>query len=119
MSETMTARLGLLAEVSENPWVRGDSRWTAQLGPVKAYGRTKTVALKALAEAVVHALSHVDEDAAFARDDDGSLIAAIPRWHGTEHYRITDDGVRSTGGYDGSPAKSLEGCHHYTVFPQR
>lgn len=119
MSETMKARLGLLADVSENVWVRGDSRWTAQLGPVKAYGRTRTVALKALAEAVVHALSRTDAEPAFARDDDGSLIAAVPRWHGTEHYHVTDDGARSTGGYDGPPAKSLEGCHHYTALPQR
>lgn len=119
MTDVTTARIGLLAEVEERSWIKGDSRWTAQLGPVKVYGRTKAVALKALAEAVVHALSRVDADAAFARDDDGSVIAAVPRWHGTEHYRITDEGVRSTGGYDGPPAKSLEGCHHYTVLPQR
>lgn len=118
MSES-TARLGLLAEVSENAWVRGDSRWTAQLGPVKAYGRTKTAALKALVDALVGALARMDEEPAFAWDDDGSLIAAVPRWHGTEHYRITDEGVRCTTGTDTPPAKSLEGCHHYTVIPQR
>jgi hypothetical protein len=117
--DATTARLGLLAEVTENPWVRGDSRWTATLGPVKVYGRTKTVALKALAEAVVHGLSRLDAEPAFARDDDGSLIAAVPRWHGVEHYRVTGDGVRSIAGCDGPPAKSLEGCHHYTVLPAR
>lgn len=119
MSETMTARLGLLADVSENPWVKGDSRWTAQLGPVKAHGRTKAVALKALAEAVVHALSQTDEEPAFARDDDGSLIAAVPRWHGVDHYRVTDEGARCITSCDGPPAKSLEGTHHYTAVPQR
>lgn len=117
--DAMTARLGLLAEVSENAWVRGDSRWTAQLGPVKAYGRTKTVALKALAEEVVHALSRLDAEPAFARDDDGSLIAAVPRWHGVDHYRVTDEGARCITACDGPPAKSLEGTHHYTAVPQR
>ncbi|WP_030247959.1 hypothetical protein [Streptomyces sp. NRRL S-455] len=114
-----TARLGLLAEVSEDPWNLGDSRWTATLGPVKAHGRTKTAALKALAEEVVHGLSRLDAEPAFARDDDGSLIAAVPRWHGVEHYRVTEEGVRSTAACDGPPAKSLEGTHHYTVIPQR
>lgn len=117
--DATTAKLGLLADVTENPWDRGDGRWTATLGPVKAYGRTKTVALKALAEAVVHALTRLDAEPAFARDDDGSLIAAVPRWHGTEHYRVTDDGVRSIAGCAGGPAESLEGTHHYTVLGPR
>jgi hypothetical protein len=117
--DATTARLGLLAEVRENRLVRGDGRWTATLGPVKAYGRTKTVALKALADAVLEALSRLDEEPAFARDDDGSLIAAVPRWHGVEHYRVTEDGARSITACDGPPAKSLEGCHHYTVLPAR
>jgi hypothetical protein len=117
--DTTTARLGLLAEVTENPWNRGDGRWTATLGPVKTYGRTKTVALKALAEAVVHALTQVDAEPAFARDDDGSLIAAVPRWHGVEHYRVTEDGARSITACDGPPAKSLESIHHYTAVPWR
>lgn len=115
-----TARLGLLAEVKENTLGRqGDGRWTATLGPVKAYGRTKTVALKALAEEIVHALSRLDEEPAFARDDDGSLIAAVPKWHGVDHYRVTDEGVRCITACDGPPAKSLESTHHYTAVPQR
>lgn len=119
MSETTTARLGFLAEVSENPWDRGDGRWTAKLGPVTAHGRTKTVALRALTDALLTALSRMDAEPAFARDDDGSLIAAVPRWHGTEHFRVTGEGVRSIAGCDGPPAKSLEGCHHYTAIQQR
>lgn len=117
--DATTARVGLLADVQENTWRRDDGRWTATLGPVRAHGRTKTVALKALAEAVVHALTALDAEPAFARDDDGSIIAAVPKWSGVAHYRVTDEGVRCITGCDGPPAKSLEGCHHYTVLPQR
>jgi hypothetical protein len=96
-----------------------DSRYMAEAGPVRAFGKSKAAALKALADAILEALTRLDDEPVFARDDDGSVIAAVSTPHGVTHWRLTDNGVRAITFTDGPPMKSLETVDHYQVLSAR
>lgn len=76
MSAQTPGRVPLGARVTYT-WFDHDNRYKAEFGPMSASGRTKTAALKGLADMITTALTRLGMDQAFARDDDGS--ATRPR----------------------------------------
>lgn len=96
-------------------WGR-NGQYVASLGPVAGYGRTQAEAKQNLADNLQAALHAASVDPAFARDDDGSLIVAVPNYGGVVHWKVDDRGPRSITGCDGPPRESLETTPHYTVL---
>lgn len=96
-------------------WGR-NGHYKASLGSIVGYGRTQAEAKQDLADNLLAALVAASVDPAFARDDDGSLIVALPNYSGVEHWRIHDDNPRCITGCDGPPRESLETVPHYTVL---
>lgn len=94
---------------------RGGS-YKATFGPVAGYGKTQAEAKQNLADNLQAALAAASADPAFARDDDGSLIVAIPDYSGVIHWKVDERGPRSITGCDGPPRRSLESVPHYTVL---
>jgi hypothetical protein len=90
--------------------------YTAQLGPIVGHGRTQAEAKQNLAGNLQAALAAASVDPAFARDDDGSLIVALPHYSGVIHWRIDERGPRSITGCDGPPRESLATVPHYTLL---
>ncbi|OPC76868.1 hypothetical protein B4N89_46205 [Embleya scabrispora] len=111
----MTHRLPLPIDVSKSMGI-----WTASLGVVRGVGSTQREALADLGRLVTALAEHNDDEAAFAIDDDGTLIAAVSDGlGGSTEYRVRPDRARITGGSDKPPAESLREVHHYSVIPTR
>lgn len=90
--------------------------YKAAFGPIVGYGKTQAEAKQSLSENLLAALAASSVDPAFARDDDGSLIVALPNHAGVIHWRVGDGEPRAITGCDGPPRKSLETVPHYTVL---
>lgn len=90
--------------------------YKATLGPIAGYGKTQAEAKQNLLENLHAALAAASVDPAFARDDDGSLIVAVPDYSGVVHWRVGDGEPRAITACDGPPRKSLETTPHYTVL---
>lgn len=90
--------------------------YKATFGPIAGYGKTQTEAKQNLLDNLHATLAASSVDPAFARDDDGSLIVAVPDYSGVIHWKIDERGPRSITGCDGPPRKSLETVPHYRVL---
>lgn len=99
-------------------WHR-DSAWTATYGPLSGQGATQAAAKADLTTALAAALSAGDADPAFARDDDGAVIVAIPDLHGGVTVWRVGETARMICRQDGPPETVAEHCHHYTPIPRR
>lgn len=93
-----------------------NGQYVASLGPISGYGRTQAEAKQDLADNLRAALNAASVDPAFARDDDGSLIVALPNCSGVTHWKVDDRGPRSITGCDGPPRESLASVPHYAVL---
>lgn len=90
--------------------------YTAICGVVLGHGRTQVEAKQDLLNNLLAALAAATADPAFARDDDGSLIVALPNYSGVVHWKVDDRGPRSITGCDGPPRESLASVPHYAVL---
>lgn len=93
-----------------------NGKYTATIGPVTGCGKTQAEAKQHLLDNLRAALTAAAIDPAFARDDDGSLIVAVPDYSGVIHWRVDERGPRSITGCDGPPRESLASVPHYTVL---
>lgn len=111
----MTHRLDLPIDVS-----RSSGICTASLGTLRGLGSTRKEALADLGRLLTKLAEHNDDEAAFAFDDDGTWIAAVPDGTGgSTEYRVYPDHAGITGGSDEPPAESLRRVPHYRVIPTR
>jgi len=88
--------------------------WTVEFAGMLAYGGTLAAARAAMAETIVRAANHARQPPAFARDDDGTLVVAVPDGIGTAEYRVSDGRARLTSHSVGTPAETVARVHHYT-----
>ena len=108
--EQSTGRVPMDAKVTHEPWRDRNSRYVAEAGPVRAYGKTKTQALQRLSVLILEALTHMDAEPAFARDaESGEFLAAVPTPYGVTHWKVDERGYRSITFTDGPAAESLRG----------
>jgi hypothetical protein len=111
----VTHRLALPIDVSKTLGL-----WTASLGVLRGAGSTQGEALADLGRLLTTLAEHHDDEAAFAIDDDGTWIAAVPDGTGgSTEYRVYPDHAGITGASNEPPAESLRRVHHYSVIPTR
>lgn len=96
-----------------------DRSWSVSFCGIIAYGPTLTAARANLAETVARVIGHASQSPAFARDDDGTLIVAVPDGTGVASWRVTDEGARLTSHSTGTPEESIGRVHHYSPIPAR
>jgi hypothetical protein len=93
--------------------------WTARCGPLSSTETTQAGAKRTLAADILMTVERTDRPPAFARDDDGALIIAIPDvFGGVTMWRVTDAGAVHMGCADGPPERAIGCCHHYTPIPR-
>jgi len=95
------------------------AEWSVSLGPVKGIGPTLAAAREAAAETAADMLARIYDGPAFATDDDGSVIVAVPVGSGSDVYRITPRGWALVSTAATTPAESVAGVHHFAPMPQR
>lgn len=66
--------------------------------------------------AVEEILRNVETGPAFALDDDGGVVIAVPYGAGSLHYKVIDGQARMIGSSIHAPKDSLN-AHHYTHIP--
>ena len=98
---------------------RADRSWSVTFCGIIAYGPTLSAARANLAETVARVIGHASSSPAFARDDDGTMIVAVPDGTGVATYRVTDDGARLTSHSAGTPEESVGRVPHYSPIPTR
>lgn len=123
MSQDASVKLPIT--VTHNIGASKARRYTASYGPwqhpIEAEGPTPAEAKTALVAALVTAIDAVRRhEPKFARDDDGSLMVAVPTWNGgSDHWRVRDDGARLNTFASTPPAEAFGNCYHMTVIPNR
>lgn len=111
----MTLRLALPIDMSESLGI-----CTASLGTLRGLGSTRKEALADLGRLLTTLAEHNDDEAAFAIDDNGTWIAAVPDgMGGSTEYRVYPDHAGITGASNEPPAESLRRVPHYSVIPTR
>lgn len=106
----------LPVKVNKDVFAPKVSQWRVRLDHIVAYGRTIKDAVDEVTRLTLLAIERLDTEPAFARDDDGSLIVAVQKSHGVEHFRVTGDVVRCITSTCGTPIGSLRSTRHYTVL---
>jgi len=95
-----------------------DAQWKVTLfGLISGYGATQAEAREAAIAALGDAVRQMHTAPEFARDDDGTLIVAVPDGGGTAVYRV-DSRARNTEFRYGTPEQAVTGAHHYTRIPR-
>jgi len=121
---TATDAAARLPFTVEEGWRRG-SGWTATYGSypysIETYGKTAAEAKAAMAEALATALdTMLTHKPRFGRDDDGTLLAAIPAPDGgSTHWRINDTGAYPNTVTSTPSEKAFDECYHQTPIPYR
>lgn len=95
------------------------AEYIATLGDLTGHGSTQATAKADLAAQIVQSAQPVDDEPAFARDDDGALIVAIPDGRGDVHvWRLAEQTTGASARHIttcGGPAdQAIAGCGHYT-----
>lgn len=93
--------------------------WSAEFAGIIAYGPSLAAARATLAELIGAVVRHASSSPGFARDDDGTLIVAVPDGVGVATWRVTDDGARMTSHSAGTPMESVTRVPHYSPIPTR
>lgn len=96
-----------------------DRSWSAEFAGIVAYGPTLAAARATLADLIGSVVRHASSPPAFARDDDGTLVVAVPDGVGVASWRVTDESARMTCHSTGTPAESVARVHHYSTIPTR
>lgn len=96
-----------------------DRSWSAEFAGIIAYGPTLATARATLAESIAAVIRHASQSPAFARDDDGTLIVAVPDGTGVASWRVTDESARLTCHSTGTPWETVASVHHYSPIPNR
>lgn len=108
--------ISLPVKVIKDVFAPRNSRWRIMLDHITGYGSTITEAKTRTVDLTLKAIERLDTDPAFALDDDGSLIVAVQKSHGVEHFRVSGTTVRCITGTSGTPDSSLRSVPHYTVI---
>lgn len=93
--------------------------WSAEFAGIIAYGPTLAAARATLAETIGAVVRHASSPPGFARDDDGTMVVAVPDGIGVATWRVTDESARMTCHSVGTPMESVARVHHYSPIPTR
>jgi len=122
MTEEATVRLGVT--VQRNEGSHRSRRYTAYFGSyprsIEAEGSTAAEAKERLTAMLVTAITAIrDGKPRFARDDDGSVMVAVPNaYGGSVHWRVNETAWGGT--WDSRPpAEAFGDCYHMTLIPER
>ena len=118
------ASVRLDVTVTRNPGSHKSRRYTASYGEwpraIEAEGATPAEAKDRLTGILVTALDAImNGRPAFARDDDGSLMVAVPSFSGgSNHWRVNGEARLNT--FDSRPpSEAFTSCYHMTPIPAR
>ncbi len=119
---TEDASVKLQVTVTRNPGSHKSRRYTASYGEwpraIEAEGATAAEAKDRLTGILATALGAImTGQPSFARDDDGSLMVAVPSFNGgSHHWRVNGEARLNT--FDSRPpGEAFASCHHMTVIP--
>jgi hypothetical protein len=106
--------LALPIDVSKTP----QGTCTALLGALRGIGRTEWEALADLGRLLTALAEHHGDEAAFAIDDDGDYLVAVPDgMGGSVEYNVCADHAGITGASAKPPAEFLRRLSRYRVIP--
>ncbi len=97
-----------------------DAGWTVAVvdgSMVVGVGSSLAQARMNAATTAVDVIRTAMDGPAFALDDDGGLVVAVPWGTGSIHYKVRDGHVFMITSTVHAPHESLTGCHHYTPLP--
>lgn len=118
------ANVKLDVTVTHNRGAHKSRRYTATYGDFlrgfEAEGSTAAEAKAALTVMLVTALDVArNGKPAFARDDNGDLMVAVPAPDGgSQHWRVNGDAKYSASD-SRPPAEAFTSCYHMTPIPER
>jgi hypothetical protein len=118
---TSTRRSSLGLPITLSKGFGRQPRWTASFGEgsYNACGITQTEAKQALSDRIDSALRNRNLRPAFAVDDDGGFIVAVPDIEGgVSVWRISDGTARSIWLCDRQPDEAIASVSHYTPIPR-
>lgn len=96
-----------------------DANWTVTVldGVVAGHGATLTQARSNAATTAADIIRSLTGNPAFALDDDGGLVIAVPSGTGSAVYKVHAGRARLIASHMYPPEQALAGAHHYTPIP--